>query len=106
MRSAVQLDLVEAIWLGQHQVGLIRLPRDTAGGDRAGDLVPAWRCCHCGGVELCRYWLLLDHACEPDRCMRAEPHWYLTGCMTRRTDAPPSPYRMDAHWIAPAVSHA
>lgn len=76
----------------RHQLGHIRLPRDTAGGDKAGDLVPAWRCCACGGIELSRYFLDLSHNC----C----GHTFVPSCQNP-PNRPPSPYRMDAHWIPP-----
>ncbi|MFG3418717.1 hypothetical protein [Micromonospora sp. NPDC048063] len=85
----------------RHQVGHYRAPWDFAAGaksgepaPREGDLVPAWRCCHCGGIAMSRYFLVLSHGCEdvPGGCR--------TSCRYR-PDAPSSPYRMDAHWIPP-----
>ena len=51
-------------WTRAHQIGQIRLPWDTADGRSAGELIPAWRCCACGGVETGAYALTISHGCE------------------------------------------
>lgn len=63
-----QLDLVDAV----HQVGWVRLPHDTAAGGKAGDWVPAYRCCLCGWGEINRYWFEVHHdCCNPGRFNRS-----------------------------------
>jgi hypothetical protein len=49
--------------LADHQYGLCRVPWNTAGGDKAGDLVPAWVCCKCGLAEPSKSWLANHHDC-------------------------------------------
>lgn len=49
--------------LEDHQHGLIVLDWDTAGGDKKGDLIPAWICCVCGEPEPNEYWLTINHGC-------------------------------------------
>lgn len=83
-----------AEFLAVHQLGQIRLPWDTAAGDKAGDLIPAWRCCRCGAIELSWFLLERSHGCEdrPDACSG-----YCDYHPVDRT----GPYAMDAHWIPP-----
>lgn len=86
-------------YVDRHQIGQIRLPWDLAAAERpgdpaprAGELVPAWRCCRCGGIELTRYWLEREHTC-------CEDSW-MPPCLNP-PGRPLHPYRMDAHWIPP-----
>lgn len=67
--------------LSDHQRGWIELDWDTAGGDKKGDLIPAWICCVCGGAEPNAYWLLINHYCGtvpgcpgPPEAPRKGPH--------------------------------
>ncbi|MCX5066925.1 hypothetical protein OOJ91_13820 [Micromonospora lupini] len=83
----------------RHQVGQYRTPWTWATGPRrgdptpqAGDLVPAWRCCHCGAIVMTRYALETNHDCCRD--------WAMPSCYYHPPRAD-SPYRMDAHWIPP-----
>lgn len=47
-----------------HRYGLVRLPHDMqCTSHRAGDLVPAWVCCLCDGVELTEFAWLINHGC-------------------------------------------
>lgn len=62
-----------------HQRGWIVLDWDTAGGQKKGDLIPAWICCACGDPEPNRYWLSL-HSC-----------YLIPGCVAR-------PRRPDTPW--------
>ncbi|MCX5070872.1 hypothetical protein OOJ91_34050 [Micromonospora lupini] len=89
-------------WHAAHQIGQYRTPWTWATGPRpgeptpqAGDLVPAWRCCHCGAIEMTAYALFSDHGCAfgPDGC-RSTCHYHP---QPRRNH----PYRMDAHWVPP-----
>jgi hypothetical protein len=66
--------------LDVHRRGWIVLPYDTAGGDKAGDVVPGWVCCLCGKASTSRYLIDIDHGCCvsslprcPDR--GAAPGW-------------------------------
>lgn len=84
----------------RHQIGQYRTPWTWATGPRrgdptpqAGDLMPAWRCCACGGIEMTRYSLEREHNC----C----GHSFLPYCQNP-PNRPLSPYRMDAHWIPPS----
>lgn len=53
----------DGIWsAGAHQRGWTVLPWMCDLGE-VGDIVPAWVCCRCGGVELGRYPLELNHGC-------------------------------------------
>ncbi|WFE41936.1 hypothetical protein [Micromonospora sp. WMMD998] len=86
----------------RHQVGQVRTPWTWATGPhagaptpQAGDLVPAWRCCHCGGIEMTRYFLALSHGCE-------DTHGGCRASCRYRPPDPTSRYRMDAHWVPPA----
>ncbi len=72
-----------------HQVGHIRLPWDGSQGLRAGDLIPAWRCCRCGGVELNRIFWEWSHGCCGE-------HPRIQPC-----PEPGGPYDMTPHWVAP-----
>lgn len=45
-----------------HQRGWVALPWWCGLGDE-GDIVPAWVCCRCGGVEFTQYTLELNHGC-------------------------------------------
>jgi hypothetical protein len=47
----------------EHQRGQVRLPWDTQGCGKAGDLTPAWICCLCGGIEISAYALSINHGC-------------------------------------------
>lgn len=69
-----------------HQVGFIRMPWATANGP-AGLLIPGWRCCRCGGVELNQVFWDWSH-----RCCGPNP---------RFQDCPPrgGPYDMTPHWV-------
>lgn len=49
--------------VAEHQRGWVRLPYTTAGLGAIGDIVPAWVCCRCGGVELNTYQLDVNHGC-------------------------------------------
>lgn len=49
--------------LADHQRGWVVLDWDTAGGDKKGDLIPAWICCVCGEPEPNEYWLTMNHSC-------------------------------------------
>lgn len=80
-------------FIRDHQLGQVRLPYTTADGRQKGSLVPAWRCCACGGIELSRHWLETEHCC----C----GYVFLPYCQNPPGRSP-SPYRMDAHWIPPA----
>lgn len=65
-------------FLARHQIGQLRLPWDTQGGGKAGELAPAWVCCHCHTVELSEYLLWINHGCnEIDRrdtpCRHSKP---------------------------------
>lgn len=59
----------------RHQRGYVTLPREIAAHPqpgmprpKIGDVLPAWVCCRCGGVELGRYALESQHGCcNPDR---------------------------------------
>ena len=78
-----------------HQRGWVRLPYTTAGGQQAGTIVPAWVCCHCGGVEIGEYPFEIDHGC----CRR------VVGCVVLARQAahgpasPPPERRFEAHWL-------
>jgi hypothetical protein len=85
-------------WHTTHQIGHYRSQWDWAGGQyKTGDLVPAWRCCHCGGIEMQEHALRGAHGCTPtvDGCDTSCK--YLSGGRWH-------PYRMDAHWIPPTGS--
>lgn len=61
-----------------HQRGVVVLPWDTAGGRRAGDVVPAWVCCRCGGVEVSAFGLSINHGCcdgGVPACVLLPPRW-------------------------------
>jgi hypothetical protein len=67
-----------------HQRGFVRLPYDTAGLGKTGDLAQAWVCCRCDRPELSRYLLELNHSCcdenRPQGCARPlfcdlTPYW-------------------------------
>lgn len=99
---AEQLTLDQFSWHTTHQVGHYRAPWHFAAAPtpdtptpRQGDLVPAWRCCHCGALEMTPYALWIGHGCAPrlDGCA--------TTCHKRPKPRPMHPYRMDAHWIPP-----
>ena len=59
-----------------HQRGRVLLPYTVVGG-RAGEFVPAWVCCRCGGVDLNAHVLCNNHGCcygpayRPNRWPRA-----------------------------------
>lgn len=55
----------------RHQRGVVRLPWEINPdpGERKGDLVPAWICCGCGGVEIDEWSLEHAHSC----CSRLYP---------------------------------
>jgi len=54
----------DGIWpIEAHQRGWVRLPWDIASGDKAGDILPAYVCCRCGGVELGQFPLENNHGC-------------------------------------------
>jgi len=81
-------------YISQHQTGQIRLPYTTADGRPKGSLIPAWRCCACGGIEPGEFVLQLNHGC-------CGPHapW------KPRCQNPPGRPRIsrwDDHWIPPA----
>jgi hypothetical protein len=57
-----------------HQRGWITLPYDTAGGRKAGTIVPAWLCCRCGGAEVNAFLLDINHGC----CSAVVPSCTLT----------------------------
>lgn len=69
-----------------HQRGWVTLPREIAAHPergmprpKIGDVLPAWVCCRCGGVDLGRWILELNHGCCTDRvnlpCDRGLPDW-------------------------------
>ncbi|GLY21676.1 hypothetical protein [Micromonospora sp. NBRC 101691] len=89
-------------WHTTHQVGQYRTPWTWCTGSnpdeptpQKGDLLPAWRCCHCGAIEMTRYALMSDHGCEPG------PDGCRTTCHYRPQPRRMHPYRMDVHWIPP-----
>lgn len=59
------------VWpLEAHQRGWVTLPREIAAHPEAGmprprigDVLPAWVCCRCGGVELDRAQITTHHGC-------------------------------------------
>jgi hypothetical protein len=53
----------DGIWpVEAHQRGFVRLPYTVVGG-AAGELVEAWVCCRCGGVQLNAHLLCNNHGC-------------------------------------------
>lgn len=69
-------------WAAQFERAAWVAPHDTAGGLRAGESKPGWRCPVCGEVEPNGFWLHLNHGWDPgvpgDRpwhgyCHRAAP---------------------------------
>lgn len=76
-----------------HQRGHIRLPCDTAGLGKTGDIVPAWVCCQCGGVEPTEFMLEINHRCEA----------YNPGCRGRAPDAK-YPFNFRPYWIPPTAA--
>ena len=86
-------------YVARHQIGHYRTPWTWATGPtpgaptpQAGDLVPAWRCCHCGAIEMTEYALRNEHDCC--RTWTMPSCYYHPGGTVHR-------YRMDDYWIPP-----
>lgn len=91
-----QLTVEYTLWEATHQVGQVRMAWATATGGQIGDLVPAWRCCRCGGVEVCELWLTQTHGCEP-----APDGGCRSGCARVRGSRPAGPWSGTPYWLPP-----
>lgn len=67
MTAPVQTDLLVELWHQTVQPATWAAPHDTAGGMKAGDTCPGWRCPACGQVEPNAFLLTLNHGWGPDR---------------------------------------
>ena len=86
----------------QHQYGWVTLPYQIAAHPlpghptpRAGDVLPAWVCCRCGGVELSWHHIDRNHGCcdsrtvnhpcdrRPEWASRLDPAWTPTRPLAR-----------------------
>jgi hypothetical protein len=80
-----------------HQRGTVRLPWRCALG-KPGDLVPAWVCCRCGGVETGSSLLEISHACCTSWIGR---HGTCIRQMLAANQRDPQPGDWDSLWVPP-----
>lgn len=90
----------DGVWpIEAHQRGWVRLPYDTAGGGKVGDIVPAWVCCRCGGVALSEYLLDRGHGCCTGWCRTDYPCSRLDfAARHRRLGVPVRRWPLDEAW--------
>jgi hypothetical protein len=84
-----------------HQRGWVRLPYNTGGGDKAGDILPAYVCCRCGGVELSAWDLDRGHGCCTSWMRTDYPCCRLNAAARhRRLGVPVRRWRLDDAWAS------
>lgn len=86
--------------LAEHQHGWVVLPYTTAALGTLGDVVPAWVCCRCGGVELNSFGLENNHGCcrhwmgRNGVCSRLDARW-----RHQRLGLPKRRWPLDDAWL-------